>query len=233
MKTKKSKIKLLVVEDNRILREGLISILKPYSDIKVIDESSKGENTLLKIHQLKPTVILLDLGLRSQNSLNLVEKVKKEFPNAKVIVMDLVPVQADIQQFVEAGASGFVLKNVTLNEFLVTLRAVAKGIKVLPPDTKDSLFNKIIECAVKNGKTKLINSVKMIKREKEVLTLIGEGITNKDIAKRLKISVNNVKSHEHSIIEKLALRKRIEPSNFVSGIESVKAFSETISILHK
>ena len=118
MKIKKEKIKLLVIEDNLVLREGIISMLKPHRDIRIIAESGNSENTILKIHELKPNVILLDLGLRSQNSLVLVEMVKREFPDSKVIVMDLVPVQADILQFVKAGASGFILKNATLEEFL-------------------------------------------------------------------------------------------------------------------
>ena len=110
MKSKINKIRLLVIEDNRILRDGIISILKMNRDIKIIAGSGKNADTILKIHKLKPNIILLDLGLRSRNSLTLVEKVKKEFPDSKVIVMDLVPVQADIIQFVKAGASGFILK---------------------------------------------------------------------------------------------------------------------------
>ncbi|HEY5535913.1 MAG TPA: response regulator transcription factor [Ignavibacteria bacterium] len=233
MKKYTAKIRLLVIEDNRVLREGIVSILKPHRDISIIAESGKSENTILKIHKHKPNVILLDLGLRSQNSLILVERVKKEFPDSKVIVMDLVPVQADIIQFVKAGASGFLLKNTTLDEFLATIRAVAEGVKVLPPHLNDSLFTQIIEFAIKSGKTKLINAVKMTKREIEILTLIGDGFTNKKMAQKLHMSDYSVKSHIHNILEKLALRTRIEQSNKIAGTGSIKAFTDSISMFEK
>jgi len=229
---KRPKIKLLVIEDNQLLREGIISMLKPNKEIKLIAEAGKNNNTLVKIHKLKPNVILLDIGLRSQNSLSLVEKMKKEFPEANVIVMDLVPVEADILQFVKAGASGFILKNATLDDFFTTIIAVAEGVKVLPENSEDSLFAKIVEYAI-SGKSKLLGAVKLTKREKEVLSLISEGMINKLIAKKLKISEYSVKSHEHNVVEKLVLRNRLAYLNFVPGIGTFKTFSESISILHK
>ena len=160
------KIRLLLIEDNRLLREGMMTMLKLQRDIKIVAASSNGENTVLKVHQLKPNVILLDLGLRSQNSLRVVEVVKKEFPEAKVIVMDLAPVQGDVLQFVKAGASGFILKDATLGDFLTTIRAVAEGAKVIPPLLAESLFSQIVEHAVKGGKTKLKEAFRMTKRER-------------------------------------------------------------------
>lgn len=232
MKSERKKIRLLVIEDNRILREGIISILKPYSDIKIIAGSVKSENTIFKIHRLKPDVILLDLGLRSQNSLGVVGLIKKEFPDLKVIVMDLVPVQADILRFIKAGASGFILKDTTLDVFLTTIRDVAEGIKVLPPHLNNSLFTQIIEYAVKSGKVKLVRAIKMTKLEKEILILISDGFPNSKIARKLHISEYSVKSQIHNILEKLALRSRIEPSNFIKGIGTLKALSESISKIH-
>jgi DNA-binding NarL/FixJ family response regulator len=226
MKNTSGKIRLLVIEDNRILRDGIISILKPHTDIKLLSEPGKSKNTILKIHKLKPDIILLDLGLRSRNSLSLVEMVKKEFPESKVIVMDLVPVQGDIVQFVEAGASGFILKNTTTDEFLATIRAVAEGVKVLPVQLKDTLFSKIIQLAVKSGKAKLVNSIKMTKREKDILMLVSDGFTNTKISVKLHIPEHIVKSHIHNILEKLALRTRLEPAKNSSGLDIFKAFSK-------
>jgi DNA-binding NarL/FixJ family response regulator len=227
------KIRLLVIEDNRILHDGIISLLKPYSDIKIISESGKNGKTILKIHKLKPDVIMLDLGLRSQNSLGLVEMVKKEFPESKVIVMDLVPVQGDIHQFVQAGASGFILKDATADEFIATIRAVARGEKVLPVQINDSLFSQIIRYAVKSGKAKLIYAVKMTKREKEILILVSDGLTNRKISQKLHVSEFNVKSHVHNILEKLALRTRLEPVKSSAGIGLLKAFKESIYMIKK
>ena len=122
-----TKIRLLLIEDNRLLRDGILKILKPHKDIAIIAASGDGKNILVKIKQLKPNVLLLDLGLRSQNSLHIVEIVKKDFPQAKIIIMDLAPVQADILQYVKAGANGFILKDASLNDLLITIRTVAGG----------------------------------------------------------------------------------------------------------
>jgi DNA-binding NarL/FixJ family response regulator len=226
------KIRLLLIEDNRLLRDGILSILKPHSDIIIIAASGDGKNTLVKIKQLKPNVILLDLGLRSQNSLHVVEIAKKDFPEAKIIVMDLAPVQADILQYVKAGANGFILKDASLNDFLITIRTVAEGSTVLPPLLVDSLFSQIVDHAVREGKVKLKKAVQMTKREREVITLLSEGITNKEIGQRIHVSTYTVKSHIHNIMEKLALHTRLEIANYSYTDETLKTISKSISMIH-
>jgi DNA-binding NarL/FixJ family response regulator len=128
--------------------------------------------------------------------------------------MGLLPLQADIVEFVEAGASGFILKNATVKEFLSTIRSVAKGEKVLPPLLTGSLFSHVAELALKKGKGKLTNTVRMTKREREIIALIADGLSNKEIAHQLNIATHTVKSHVHNIMEKLALHSRLQISNF-------------------
>ncbi|OGU48910.1 MAG: hypothetical protein A2080_15515, partial [Ignavibacteria bacterium GWC2_36_12] len=188
------KIRLLLIEDNRLLREGILAILKNQADIKIVSTSGNNENTVLKIHKLKPNVILLDLGLRNQNSLHVIEMVKKEFPKTNVIIMDLAPVQADILQYVKAGASGFILKDATLDDFLVTIKSVAEGFKVLPPILTDSLFSQIVEHAVKGGKVKLKDAIRMTRREREVIEHIADGLSNKEIGQKLHVSTYTIRS---------------------------------------
>lgn len=226
------KIRLLLIEDNRLLRDGIHSILKAHKDIVIIAASGDGKNTLVKIKELKPNVILLDLGLRSQNSLHVVEIVKKDFPDAKIIVMDLAPVQADILQYVKAGANGFILKDASLNEFLVTIRTVAEGSTVLPPLLVDSLFSQIVDHAVREGKPKLKEAVRMTAREREVIVLLGEGLTNKEIAQKIHVSTYTVKSHIHNIMEKLALHTRLEIANYSYTGETLKTVAKSISTIN-
>ena len=226
------KIRLLLIEDNRLLRDGIFSILKPHKDIVVIAASGDSKNTLLKIKQLKPNVVLLDLGLRSQNSLRVVEIVKKDFPLAKIIVMDLAPIQADILQYVKAGANGFILKDASLNDFLITIRTVNEGATVLPPILVDSLFSQIVEYAVREGKSNLQEAVRMTKREKEVIGFLSEGMSNKEIGQKTHISTYTVKSHIHNIMEKLALHTRLEIANYTYTAETLKTISKSISIIN-
>lgn len=225
------KIRLLLIEDNRLLRDGIFSILKPHKDFLIIAASGDGKKNLLKIKQLKPNVVLLDLGLRSQNSLHVVEVVKEEFPLAKIIVMDLAPVQADILQYVKAGAKGFILKDASLNDFLITIRTVHEGATVLPPLLVDSLFSQIVDHAVREGKTELKKAVQMTKREREVIGLLSEGMSNKEIGQRIRISTYTVKSHIHNIMEKLALHTRLEIANYTYTTDTLKTISNSISHL--
>jgi DNA-binding NarL/FixJ family response regulator len=204
------KIRLLLIEDNRILRDGIVAMLRGNRDIQVVAATGSGKSRILKIHELKPNVILLNLGLRSQNSLHVVEIIKKEFPRAKVIIMDLAPAQGDILHFVKAGASGFILKDALPEDFLNAIRSVAGGRKILPPIHNGSLFSQIVERAIDEGKPDLTKAIRMTNREKEVIGLISDGLTNKEIAKELRIAPYTVKSHVHNIMEKLALYTRLE-----------------------
>jgi DNA-binding NarL/FixJ family response regulator len=207
------KIQILLIEDNRLLREGLSVMLKEQPDLRVV-ASPGNSDALSKARRLKPEVILLDLGLRSQNSLRLIGLFKKNAPEARVIGMDLVPVQEDLVQYVEAGVCGFVLKDATFDDFLRTIRSVARGVNVLPPPLTGSLFNQIIEHATRKHKGNPFTSVKMTNREREVIELIAEGLSNKDIAHRLHLATDTVKSHVHNILEKLALHTRLEIARF-------------------
>ena len=222
-----TKIRLLLLEDNRLLREGLTAMLNEQLDLEVVAAFGNGKEAVLKATQkLKPQIILLDLGLKGQNSLRLVEWVKKELPEVKVIVMDLIPVEVDIVAFVREGASGFLLKDATFDDFLSTIRSVAAGANVLPPSLTGSLFSQIVEQVVEQGKIDLIAAVRMTKRECDVIDLIAEGLSNKEIAQRLNIATYTVKSHVHNILEKLALRTRLQVASYAHTQGTFKTQSE-------
>jgi len=215
------KIRILLIEDSRLLRDGIAAMLKTQADMQVVAIDGGSENVLLIIGKQKPDILLLDLGLRTQNSLQFVKLIKLDFPETKIIVMDLIPLQADVFQYVQAGVSGFILKDANVTEFYKTIRSVYQGSKVLPPHLTGSLFSQIIEHAVNGFKPALLaESVRMTKRELQVVELIADGSTNKEIAQRLHLSPFTVKSHVHNILEKLALHTRVQIANHahLSGI---------------
>jgi len=205
------KINIIIIEDNRLLRDGISAMIDEQKDLKVIAALTDREKSLSKIFTLKPDIVLIDLGLRSQNSLEIVKNIKQKSTGIKIIVMDLLPVEADILDFVKAGASGFILKNAVVYEFLKTIRSVAAGEKVLPQHMTGSLFSQIVERALNgtpNGNLK--QAVRMTKRERQVIELIAEGLTNKEIGHILHLSPYTVKSHVHNILEKMALHTRVQ-----------------------
>jgi len=223
-----TEIRLLLVEDNRLLREGLTAMLNEQPDIKVVAAFGNGKEDVLKaaIQELKPQIILLDLGLKGQNSLRLVRSIKQESSEIKVIVMDLIPVQADVVEFVKEGVSGFILKDATFEDFVGTIRSVAEGDSVLPRSLTGSLFSQIVEKVVGEGKVGLVESVRMTKREREVIELIAEGFSNKEIAQRLNIATYTVKSHVHNILDKLALHTRLQVASYAHAQGDSKTQSE-------
>ena len=226
------KIAILVIEDNRLLRDGIASILKKQPDMHVVATFGNGENIQLMMEKLKPNLVLLDLGLRNQNSMQVVLLLKKHFPDTKIIVMDLIPLQTDVFEFVQAGVSGFILKDASIAEFLKTIRAVYQGKQILPPHLTGSLFSQIVEHAVNGAKPSAIaESVRMTKREKQVIELIADGSTNKEIAQILHLSTYTVKSHVHNILEKLALNTRVQIAKHAHLSDSYNTAMDTTSLL--
>lgn len=207
------RINILLIEDNRLLREGLAAMLASQPDMSLVSSSGTVEAGL-KMAKRKPQLILLDIGLRGQDCLHVVELAKRNIPGAKIVVMDLAPVQSDLLDFVKAGVSGFVLKDATFEDFLTTIRTVVKGGKVLPPLLAGSLFSQIVDHATRRKKHISFASVKMTAREREVVELIAEGLSNKSIAERLHLATDTVKGHVHNILEKLALHTRLEVASY-------------------
>jgi len=204
------RILVLVIEDNRLVREGLAALLNAQPDFTVVAAAEGGNAGLLQVRETKPHVVLVDAALGSHDSHRLVESVRKEVPQSRVIVMDLLPAQEDVIAFIKAGANGFIVKDATIDDFVRTIRSVADGADVVPPALTGTLLSHIVDSAVMRSTAAVLESVQMTKREREITSLIAEGLSNKEIAQRLNIATYTVKSHVHNILEKLALHSRLQ-----------------------
>jgi DNA-binding NarL/FixJ family response regulator len=200
-------IRVAIIDDNRLVREALTAMLNRLPDIRVVSSDVADSASLA---ETQPDVLLLDVGLRDQDSLRVAAALRQENPNAKIIVMDLLPVNEEIMEYVNAGVSGFVLKDASFEEFLTTIRSVAAGTKVLPPRMTESLFSQIAREVDGQEPTQVLEDVRIKPREREVIDLIGEGLSNKEIAQRLNIATHTVKSHVRNVMEKLALHTRLQ-----------------------
>ena len=157
----------------------------------------------------------LSVGVANATKVVLPPMLAAQMPDAKVIGMGLVPTQADVVEFVSAGASGFILKSASVKDFLGTSRSIAQGAKILPPSLTDSLFSHVVALELAKKKGKPASIVRMTKREREIIALIADGLSNKEIAQRLNIATHTVKSHVHNVIEKLALHTRLQIAKFI------------------
>jgi DNA-binding NarL/FixJ family response regulator len=201
-------ITVAIIEDNRLVREGMTDMLNDLPDVKVVLALTTLETEMLK--DANPRVILLDIGLQDTNCLLVAETVRKEMTDTQVIVMDLLPVHEEIVQFVNMGVAGFILKDATFEDFVGTIRSVAAGRHVLPPPMTGTLFSQIARAAVQRGREIALEAVHMTPRELEVIALIAQGKSNKEIARELSIATDTVKSHVRNVMEKLALHSRLQ-----------------------
>ena len=202
-------ITVAIIEDNRLVREGMTDMLNELPDVKVVFAATNLETATLK--RANPRVVLLDVGLEDENCLRLAETVQKEKVDSRVIVMDLLPAHEEVVQFVNVGVAGFILKDATMEDFVGTIRSVADGARVLPPRMTGTLFSQIAQVAVQRGEAaEALDAVRMTQREREVIALIAVGMSNKEIAQRLTIATETVKSHVRNVMEKLALHSRLQ-----------------------
>lgn len=201
-------ITVAIIEDNRLVREGMAEMLNDLDDVKVVLAGTSSETA--KLRAADPRVVLLDIGLLDTNCLDVAANVRREMPDAHVIVMDLLPVHEEISQFVHVGVAGFILKDATFEDFVATIRSVAHGERVLPPRMTGTLFSQIARVAVQRGREAALEAVQMTPREREVISLIADGMSNKEIAQKLNVATHTVKSHVRNVMEKLALHTRLQ-----------------------
>ena len=202
-------ISILLIEDNRLFRIGLSSLLRKQKGLKLL-ASSAGPDVIPQLGPWqRPDVILLDLGLGDRGSIEVVRGIRQTSPETKLIAMGLIPVKSEIFGLVKEGVSGFVLKDASITDFVGAIRAVAAGHKVFPSSLTESLLSQILDDAHRKGRVEVAD-VRMTTREREIVDLITDGLSNKEIATKLNIATDTVKSHVHNILEKLSLRSRVQ-----------------------
>lgn len=219
------RIRLIIIEDNKLLREGIRIMVKEQKDIRVVAALGDRIKVQDKVRVLKPDVLLMDLGLVHQNSLRLVKSLKKKFTRLKIIVMDLLPIQSDITQYIEEGVSGFIFKNSTAEDFINTIKSVAKGDEIFLSHSQDSLLTEVVDKAVNELMgSDIMESIRMTGNEKKITKLIAAGLTDKEIAKKLNLSSFIVKGHTDNILEKLSLGEHVQIAIYRnSGVDSINS----------
>jgi len=223
-------ILILVIEDNRLLRDGLTALLDAQPDFKVVAAAEDANVGLLQLCETKPHVVLVDATLGDHDSRRVVESVRKTAPEARVIVMDLLPAEEDVIAFIKAGANGFIVKDATVEDFVRTIRSVAEGADVVPHALTRTLLSHIVDRAAL-GHTPVLDApgmmegVRMTRRERDVIDLVTDGLANKEIAQRLNLAPHTVQNYVRHILEKLALHSRLQLAAFAhkAGAPEAKA----------
>jgi DNA-binding NarL/FixJ family response regulator len=214
------KITIVIADDHAILREGLRGLLEEYEDLVVVGEATTGDETIEKVRQLKPRVLLLDLIMPGKGGVEVLEALAAQELPTRTIVLTGVDDDDLLTRSIKSGAMGYLLKDAASSQLVDAIRKVADGGCWLPPDLTDKLFRGIARKphADESAKLSLLTA-----RELEVLKLLGEAKSNAQIAEELFISEHTVKVHVSRILEKLGLSHRAEAVRFAIRCGIVQA----------
>jgi two-component system response regulator NreC len=202
-----SPIRVLLADDHRILREGIRALIEDQEDMQVVGESEDGLETVKKVAKLQPDVVVMDIAMPLLNGLEATRQIRRDFPQVKVLILTMHDNEEYIRQVLAAGALGYVLKDAAARDLLGAIRTVNQGEAVLSP----AITRLVIEDYLRWGDIRPEDTTDgLTAREREVLQLIAEGYTNKEIAGIMSLSVKTVQSHRTNLMNKLDLHDRGE-----------------------
>ena len=201
---KSRKIRLLIVDDHKVVLNGLRIFISLYDDIELVAEAKNGRLALEQCAQHQPDVVLMDLVMPVMDGPTAIQHIREQFPSIQIIALTSFEEEELVQRAMAAGAISYLYKNVEEEELIDTIRAAHEGRSVLAPEAIQALVNQA------NAREDLDSVDRLTPREEEILTLIAQGMTNPQIAERLVISTSTVNFHVHNILAKLQVQTRTE-----------------------
>ena len=207
-------ISVLLIDDNVVAREAVAELISQRPGFKVLVASNDDTDALRKVREANAHAVLLDSRFKSHDKLRLIVALRHKQPETRVIITGIRPHQRDIGCFVRAGVTGFIMKDASLDESLEAIRVVISGGYALPRPLTGSLFEELAEILPKRIWPNSHRAPALTNRERQLVALIGDGLGNKEIANRLNISVDTVRSHMANLFKKLGVRTRLQVAAF-------------------
>ncbi|BAZ68220.1 LuxR family two component transcriptional regulator [Fischerella sp. NIES-4106] len=213
-------IKVLLVDDQNLIRQGLKALLELEPDLEIIGEAENGETAIHLMEELHPDVILMDIRMPIMDGVAATREIHKRFPNIQILVLTTFDNDEYVTAALQNGAMGYLLKDTPSEELAVAIRAVYKGYTQLGPGIVKKLLTQFPPVVPDKSPPPPPSLTELTPREKEVLRLIATGATNKEIAQKLYISEGTVKNHVTNILNRLNLRDRTQAAIFANSFLS-------------
>jgi len=203
------RLRVLIVDDHALFRRGLQMVLDGEPDIEVVGEAADGHQAIDRAQELMPDVVLMDVRMPRRSGIEATREIRDALPHVRVLMLTVSDEEADLYEAIKAGASGYLLKEVSTDEVPEAIRSVVAGQSRISPSMASKLLTEFAAWSRRTGPAG-VSGPTLTERELEVLRLVAQGMANKDIAKELFISENTVKNHVRNILEKLHLHSRME-----------------------
>lgn len=204
------KIQVIIVDDHKIVRDGIKALISDDNTIEIIGEAASGDEfwSLLQINV--PDVVLMDINLTDSNGIELTQKAIELYPNINILILSMHMSDEFITNSIEAGAKGYLPKTTSQAELLQAIQKVSTGAEYYNTEVSEVLLKSYIRKTKNASKEKEEPQIQLTKRESEIIVLFAEGLSNKEIADKLFISIRTVESHKNNIMQKLDLKSTVE-----------------------
>ncbi len=203
-------VRILVVDDHILFREGLAGIIDSQADMQIIGEANDGLEAIIKAEQLKPDLILMDIQMPACDGIDATAKIKKDNPDVVIVMLTVRDDDEQLFKAIKFGAQGYLLKNIRSSEMLAMLRGAMHGEAAMSPVMAANVLEEFRRMSLQNPLKNHEEIVSLTHREHDVINLVASGLSDKEIAENLTLSVHTVKSHIRNILSKLQVNNRRE-----------------------
>jgi DNA-binding NarL/FixJ family response regulator len=205
-----SRIRVLLADDHQLFREGLANILNAQIDFEVIGEASDGLEAMVKARELVPDLILMDITMPGCDGIEATQRIKQELPAVTIVMLTVRDEDEKLFEAIRNGAQGYLLKSIRSREMLDLLRGAVRGEAAITPSLGGRMLEEFRRLGKRDDRALVDESAALTHREQDVLSLVAEGATDREIAEQLSVSIHTVKSHMRNILAKLQLSRRHE-----------------------
>lgn len=208
--TSEDRIRVMICDDHALFRRGLIMVLEAEDDIEIVGEAEDGRDAVERVADIVPDVVLMDVRMPEIDGIEATRMIADRAPSAKILMLTVSDEESDLYEAIKAGATGYLLKEISIEEVASAVRAVVSGQSLISPSMASKLLTEFTNLAKRADERTSVPTPRLTERELEVLRLVAQGMSNREIAGELYISENTVKNHVRNILEKLHLHTRME-----------------------